>query len=56
MFVADYNNSRVQVLDNSGHFIRTLGDEGERKLSGPSGLHIADKYVYIYLIMVVIVF
>ena len=47
MFVAEYNNSRVQVLDNSGHFIRTLGDEGERKLSRPSGLHIADKYVYI---------
>ena len=47
IYVADFNNSRVQVLDNSGHFIRTLGDEGERKLSRPSGLHIADKYVYI---------
>ena len=46
MFVVEYNNSRVQVLDNSGHFIRILGDEGERKLSLPSGLHIADKYVY----------
>ena len=46
IYVVDYNNSRVQVLDNSGHFIRTLGDEGERKLSRPSGLHIADKYVY----------
>ena len=46
IYVADFNNSRVQVLDNSGHFIRTLGDEGERKLSRPSGLHIADKYVY----------
>ena len=47
MFVAEYNNSRVQVLDNSGHFKQTLGDEGKRKLSEPSGLHIADKYVYI---------
>ena len=47
IYVAEYNNSRVQVLDNSGHFIRTLGDEGERKLRHPSGLHIADKYVYI---------
>ena len=46
IYVVDYNNSRVQVLDNNGHFIRTLGDEGERKLSRPSGLHIADKYVY----------
>ena len=47
IYIADFKNSRVQVLDNSGHFIRTLGDEGERKLSHPSGLHIADKYVYI---------
>ena len=47
IYIADFNNSRVQVLDNSGHFIRTLGDEGERKLGRPSGLHIADKYVYI---------
>ena len=47
IYVADFKNSRVQVLDNSGHFIRTLGDEGERKLGRPSGLHIADKYVYI---------
>ena len=47
IYVTDFKNSRVQVLDNNGHFIRTLGDEGERKLSHPSGLHIADKYVYI---------
>ena len=47
IYIADFNNSRVQVLDNSGHFIRTLGDEGERKLGLPSGLHIADKYVYL---------
>ena len=47
IFIADCVNSRVQVLDNSGNFIRTLGDEGERKLDEPSGLYIADKYVYI---------
>ena len=47
MFVADLNNRRVQVLDNSGQFIQTLGDEGERKLERPSGLHIADQYIYI---------
>ena len=47
IYIAEYINSRIQVLDNSGLFIGTLGDEGERKLSQPSGLHIADKYVYI---------
>ena len=44
VYVADFFNSRVEVLDNSGLFIRTLG---ERKLGQPSGLHIADRYVYI---------
>ena len=44
MYVAEFNNSRVQVLDSSGHFIRVFGEEGER---GPSGLHIADKHVYV---------
>ena len=44
MYVAELNNSRVQVLDSSGHFIRAFG---EGKLSRPSGLHIADKHVYV---------
>ena len=47
MYVAEFNNSRVQVLDSSGHFIRAFGEEGEGKLSRPSGLHIADKHVYV---------
>ena len=47
MYVADSNNRRVQVLDSSGHFIRAFGEEGEGKLSSPSGLHIADKHVYV---------
>ena len=44
MYVADY---RVQVLDSSGHFIRAFGEEGEGKLRGPAGLHIAYKHVYV---------
>ena len=47
MYVAEFNNSRVQVLDSSGHFIRAFGEEGEGKLSGPSSLHIADRHVYV---------
>ena len=44
MYVADYRNERVQVIDRSGQFIRGFG---EGKLKRPSGLHIADKYVYV---------
>ena len=47
MYVAEISNGRVQVLDSSGHFIRAFGEEGEGKLSMPSGLHIADKHVYV---------
>ena len=47
MYVAEYGNERVQVMDSSGQFIRAFGQEGEGKLSGPTALHIADKYVYI---------
>ena len=47
MYVAEYDNGRVQVMDSSGHFIRSFGQEGEGKLRSPSGLHIADKYVYV---------
>ena len=44
MYVAELGNGRVQVMDRSGQFIREFG---EGKLKGPSGLHIADKYVYV---------
>ena len=47
MYVAEYGNKRVQVMDISGHFIRSFGQEGEGKLGGPSALHIADKFVYV---------
>ena len=44
MYVAEWGNERVQVMDSSGRFIREFG---QGKLSGPSGLLIADKYVYV---------
>ena len=44
MYVAEWGNERVQVMDSSGRFIREFG---QGKLSGPSGLIIADKYVYV---------
>ena len=47
MHVVEYINDRVQVMDSSGQFIRMFGQEGEGKLSHPTALHIADKYVYV---------
>ena len=44
MYVAECGNERVQVMDSSGRFIREFG---RGKLSEPSGLLIADKYVYV---------
>ena len=44
MYVADGGNERVQVMDSSGRFIQEFG---QGKLSGPLGLLIADKYVYV---------
>ena len=38
MYIADYGNNRVQVLDSSGHFIRLFGQEGEGKLRGPASV------------------
>jgi len=34
-------------MDSSGQFMRAFGLEGEGKLSRPTALHIADKYVYV---------
>ena len=47
MYVTEYDNKRVQVLNRSGHFIRVFDEEGKGKLCGPSGLYIVDKYVYV---------
>ena len=44
--VAEGGNRRVQVMDSSGRFIREFG---QGKLSQPSGLLVADKYVYMYV-------
>ena len=44
MYVAEWGYGRVQVMDSSGRFIREFG---RGKLSTPSGLLIADKYVYV---------
>ena len=44
VYVAEWDNERVQVMDSSGRFIREFG---QGKLRGPSGLLIADKYVYV---------
>ena len=47
MYVAEYGNERVQVMDSSGQFIRAFGQGGEGKLSKPTALYIADKHVYV---------
>ena len=47
MHIADHNNKRVQVMDISGLFIRAFGQEEKGKLSGPSAVHIVDRYVYV---------
>ena len=45
MYITDYGNKRVQVLDRSGRFIRVIGDEQMK--NGPTAIHIIDKYVYV---------
>ena len=47
MYVAEWGNKRVQVMTCRGHSIRSFGQEGEGELFQPSGLHIADKYLYV---------
>ena len=42
MYVTD--SKRVQVLDRSGHFIKTFCD---KEMDGPTAIHIVDKYVYV---------
>ena len=44
MYVAEFGNKRVQVLDVSGTFTREFG---EGNLSGPSSLHITNSHVYV---------
>ena len=44
MYVAEWGNGRVQVMDSSGRFIRVFG---QGKLNVPLGFLVADKYVYV---------
>ena len=43
MYVAEWGNGRIQVLDGNCKFKHEFGREGSR----PSGLTIADRYVYV---------
>ena len=45
MYIAEWGNARVQVMDSRGYSLRVFGEED--KLGRPSALHIADKYVYV---------
>ena len=47
MYVAEFNNKRVQVLDNNGTFIRMIGQEDANKVGLPTGLCVKENYVYI---------
>ena len=47
MYVVEWGNGRVQVLDTSGEFLQSFGNRGAMKLRGPSGLYIVDKHVYV---------
>ena len=44
MYVADYKNERVQVMDVNGHFMRASSQERKGKLS-PSALHVLNEYI-----------
>ena len=44
MYIAEWNNARVQVLDSSGQFIRMFDEEN---VHHPTALHIIDKHVYV---------
>ena len=48
MYIAEYGNWRVQVLDSSGHVTRMFG---QGMLRGPASVLIADQYVYVSDIM-----
>ena len=44
LYVAEWYNDRVQVLNRSGQFMQVFGEE---KLRYPAALHIIDKHVYV---------
>ena len=47
MYVAEFGNKRVQVIDSSGQLVGVFGQEREGKLKKPTAIHIVDKYVYV---------
>ena len=51
MYVAEYGNARVQVMDINSRFLQEFG---KGKLRGLSALHIVDKYVYGVVIVIAI--
>ena len=44
MYIAEYGNRRVQVMDISGCYLREFGQE---RLKGPSAICIVDRFVYV---------
>lgn len=47
MYVAEFKNNRIQILDSSGHNIRIIGGEDANKVGLPTGLHVAKGKVYV---------
>ena len=54
MYVVEYGNRRVQVLNSSGQHIREFGKDKQNQLSheeeylkAPTAIHIAEEYVYV---------
>ena len=47
MYIAEFKSKRIEILDSDGRRKSVFGNEGETKLDGPTGLHVADNYVYV---------
>ena len=47
MYIADYYNKRVQVMNDVGYVVQILDGQGGGVLGRPSALHIVNKYVYV---------
>ena len=49
LYISDYVNSCIQVLNREGEFLRSFGcdENGENRLSGPSGVCVAGQHVYV---------
>ena len=48
IYVSEFGNNRVQVLDPNGHYLRHFGDESvPGKLNKPEGIHVANNCVHV---------